>query len=261
MAERGTDARSLRTHDRQGLRSALARLALSRAGAQPLSARKGSEAEAPGSQDVARVRGKRARRARADPATALRRGAPPPPGPSASAETVLRWACDSGGAVPSSGGTTCDGWKWVYFEGRYPAKNHTKAISRSGVYFLPKNIKLAQQRARAVVVAAFHGNEWIRALGADPLDPAYGKELEFRLVIFRRTPEEARIGKRNRRRGDPASAHEFLIDAFQGQLYEDDECLTVGGFLELRCQAADGYLLFLRARRESAFDDFVRSLK
>jgi len=151
----------------------------------------------------------------------------------------VRWATAERGAVPDAGGITQEGWSWLYLSGRLPAKNRVAgAAGRGRKFFKPKRIVVAEERVGRAFETVF-GHQFGRTF-------FNVSECEYRLTIFRRTPREARTGERNERRGDPASAHEFLIDALQGCFYANDEQLVRGSFEELRCQDADGYLFFVR---------------
>jgi len=116
------------------------------------------------------------------------------------------------------------------------------AAGRGRKFFKPKRIVEAEAWVRGAFETVFIWNTAFRDKDVMWSD----LECEYRLTVFRRTPREARTGERNERRGDPASAHEFLIDALQGCFYVNDEQLVRGSFEELRCQDADGYLFMVR---------------
>jgi hypothetical protein len=122
------------------------------------------------------------------------------------------------------------------------------AAGRGRKFFKPKRIVEAEARVRRAAATFCH---W-RKVDDLVLGTCGDGECEYRLTIFRRTPREARTGERNVARGDPASAHEFLIDVLQGCFYVNDEQLVRGSFEELRCQDADGYLFMVRPIPRSA---------
>lgn len=261
MAQGGQHARGVRARSGFGLGSERLRALVRRARALEGGAQGGSLEVVPVDPRVDRVRGERVCNARRDPAAALRLRAQPAPPAGAGVEEVIRWALCHGGAVPNAGGSAARGWAWLFLEGRLPAKNRIAgAAGRGRKFFKPKRIVEAEGRVRRAAFTAFQCR---RALfppqvvgGNGPKFVGGGVEhfergaFEYRLVIFRRTPLEARTGARNPARGDPASSHEFLIDALQGFFYANDECLVRGSFEEIRCMKADGYLFFVRPVQE-----------
>jgi hypothetical protein len=151
--------------------------------------------------------------------------------------------------VPSTGGITSDGWFWLAIPGRIPGKNPRNCITRSGHYFIPKHVRDAHERVKECFAEWFGGDTIIRtAKQGGPRYTVFGSvaALQAAILVFRRTPEEVRTGERNRRRGDPASCHELLIDALQGCFYDDDEAIVQLQVTELRCQQADAYLVLFK---------------
>jgi len=92
----------------------------------------------------------------------------------------------------------------------------------------------------------------IRAIALSTPGPPCDSESEFsiRIVIVRRTPSEAKTGKRNTRRGDPVNMPGLICDALEGLWWANDEQITKVEIDESRCGKADQFDIYAWRRHD-----------